>query len=118
MDTWTMSASTDLPQLANEIFTKWCQELQKELPRSMPSDVTKWLESVANSNVGNNAKLSFFRPPIEHRVIVTANDVKNFTGKYYVRNFGGSSFARESDGANLYCAVTAKSVVPNYNLSN
>merc|ERR1719245_2798726 len=97
---------------------KWCQEVQKELPLSLTSDVAKWLESVAISVIGNNAAVSFFRPPPEHRVIVTSNDVRQLTGKYYVRNFGGASFATESDGANLYCAVTAKSVVPNYNLNN
>merc|ERR1712048_733999 len=80
-------------------------------------ELLKWLMSV-KEEIKEDADLNFFKPPGEHRVVVTSKDVIDSEGKYYIRVFGGESHACESDGAGLFCAVTAKSVTPNYNTFN
>ena len=71
MVTRTMSEIPDLVQLASDIVTSWCQEVQQELTQSLTGDVIL----------------------TEHQLIVTSNGVMELLGKYYVRNFGRSSFA-------------------------
>ena len=95
------------------------------MPPSFKGDLKKWVDSVIDelkrgeaAQAAPDVTFAFFRQPLSHRVIATSSDVIEKTGKYYVRIFGGDSFARESDGAELFCCVTAKDIVPNYNLFN
>merc|ERR1711957_755177 len=98
---------------APAVAKAWRDLVKREMPPDFVADLEKWLWSVAQE-FNSDVALRFFRPPPEHRVVVTPGDVIRATGKYYVRNSGGSTFARESDGKGLYCAVTVNSVVPNY----
>lgn len=122
-DIFLLAPAVDSGVLANDICKCWVKlAANKSLPPDFQADLAKWLNSVTNI-FKDIVALSFFRPPVEHRIVVTSNDVIRQTGKYYVRNFGGGSFACESNGADsngadLFCAITEKSVVPNYNMWN
>ena len=65
--------------------------------------------------------LRFHLVPPEHRVVVTPADVVAATGRYLVRVFDGGSgapHAKASDGAGLYCGVSATFVTPNLSIEN
>jgi len=109
----SMSAKT----LSTLLHALWCKLSTKSLPEALKEDLQKWLGSVADA-LPDGAILRFHKLPSEHRVMVTPSDVRRATGKYYVRVFGGDSFAKESDGSGLYCGVTEKFITPNINLNN
>ena len=113
------AASGAADGVAAAIVAQWARLAQKTLAPTLVTDVTKFLESLRASTIGD-VTLRFFAPPAEHRVVVTSADVKAATGgKYYTRVFGGGDvFASESDGAGLYCGVTAKFITPNLNEGN
>ena len=113
------AASGAADGVAAAIVAQWARLAQKTLAPTLVKDVAKFLESLRASTIGD-VTLRFFAPPAEHRVVVTSADVKAATGgKYYTRVFGGGDvFASESDGAGLYCGVTAKFITPNLNEGN
>ena len=66
-----------------------------------------------------SAQLHFLALPQEHRVLITAGDVRQKTGTYFTRCFGGSVYAEEAKGdTELFCAVSREYVTPNINMKN
>ena len=111
------SPSVSAETLATMLHAWWCKLAGKELRDSLVGELARWLES-ATSAMPLGCKLRFHALPPEHRVLVTPADIKALTGKYYVRVFGGDTFAKESDGSGLFCAVAERFVTPNINNSN
>jgi len=56
-------------------------------------------------------RLRFHALPLEHRIIVTSNDVRAKTATYCVRSFGGGEYARKSEGT-LPAALSATHLSP------
>ena len=72
------------------------------------SDLKAWLVSVLLA-FKTSAQLHFLALPQEHRVLITAGDVR----------FGGSVYAEEAKGdTELFCAVSREYVTPNINMKN
>lgn len=103
--------------LADELTGCWSGLAGKTLPPATAENLSKWLSSVLVA-FGADVALQFFHSPVEHLVLVSVNDVQSEVGTYYVRNFGGPHYAEESNGVDLFCAVKADRVVPNYNIWN
>ena len=111
--TTSVSAET----LATMLHAWWCRLARKDLDDALKEHLKRWLESVTTA-LPSGCTLRFHALPPEHRVMVTPADVKARTGRYYVRVFGGDSFATTSDGNGMFCGVTEKFVTPNINLNN
>lgn len=117
----SVSASNgdNLGARSSALFEAWSEVAGITLPEAFRRDLESLISSglVAFTAEGG-LEVRFHKLPPEHRVIVTSNDVRARTGKYYERIFGGEHFARESDGVDLYCAVTEKFITPNINTKN
>lgn len=106
----------DVMASAALVVGSWQALSPRPLPESLVRDVSVWLASALAAF--GDVVLRFHQLPAEHRTVVTSSDVRRRTGRYYVRNFGGSSHACESDGIGLYCAVGEKFITPNITISN
>jgi hypothetical protein len=114
-----MDSTTDLAQLARTLHARWCELTGKVLGDELATSLLAWLVSV--SSAMGAATLRFHPTDVEHRVLVTASDVRAKTGRYLLRVFGGTSFAIEAtndEARKLYCAVTDKFITPNINERN
>ncbi|CAK0855145.1 unnamed protein product [Prorocentrum cordatum] len=105
--------------VANQLFSSWNAVAPKKLPDRLKHEFIQVILSIQKA-FPEGAVLRFLRLPVEHRVLVTSQDVKEKTGKYYVRLFGQGheAHAEESDGVGLFAGVSEKYVNPNINLSN
>ena len=111
------TTSANAETLATMLHAWWCKLARKDLGDAFKEHLQRWLESVTTA-LPSGCTLRFHALPPEHRVLVTPADVKARTGRYYVRVFGGDSFAKTSDGEGLFCGVTEKFVTPNINMFN
>ncbi|CAK9026867.1 unnamed protein product [Durusdinium trenchii] len=108
----------NLEECAASIQSQWSQLAQKEMPKQLHSDLKAWLVSVLLA-FKTSAQLHFLALPQEHRVLITAGDVRQKTGTYFTRCFGGSVYAEEAKGdTELFCAVSREYVTPNINMKN
>lgn len=109
----------DSMAVAKELYIMWAQVAQKQFPKELREDLERAITSV-QAVFKTGAVLRFWQVPPEHRVIVTSNDVRALTGKYYVRCFGKGedAFAVESDDKDLFAGVAEKYITPNINMNN
>ena len=109
---WPSSVHT-AAALASTLERTWSQLLGKKPPGNLPEVLRKWLESVAAAFPAG-CQLRFHPLPKEHRVLVTPEDVKARTGRYYLRTFGGDAYAVDADDTTgLYCGVAQSFVTSN-----
>ncbi|CAK0813622.1 unnamed protein product [Prorocentrum cordatum] len=105
--------------LGSQLRETWNKYAPKPLPQDFNtklSEVVRSIHDVFQDNGG--AVLKFWKPPSEHRVLVTSADVRARTGKYYERVFGKGLYAMESDGIGLFAGVSKSSITPNINQRN
>merc|ERR1711971_1390879 len=94
----TLTPDANVEMLAQELFQQWQALTERRVPDTHQQELQKWLISVRDEfKERPSVDLRFFRPPAEHRVMVTSQDVLKAAGQYYVRVFGGDSHARASD---------------------
>ena len=114
-----MDSKTDLSALAQTLHARWCALTGKALDDELRTSLLAWLVSVIAAM--GEATLRFHPTDVEHRVLVTASEVRAATGRYLLRVFGGSSFAVEAsvdETVRLYCGVNEKYITPNINERN
>jgi hypothetical protein len=63
-------------------------------------------------------RLHLVKMPAEHRVVVTARDVKKATGQFFTRAFNREYHGRASDVLGLYVGVASEFITPNLNKKN
>lgn len=110
-------ASDQPPDVADQVLSSWNAVAPKKLPDRLKHEFVQVVESIQTAFPAG-AVLRFLKPPVEHRVLVASQDVKDKTGKYYVRLFGQEAHAEESDGNGLFAGVSEKYITPNINMSN
>ena len=106
---------------ADALVSQWKALAKRELPPTLAADIAKFVGSVAAAMGEYGVTLRLHALPPEHRVVVTPADVVAATGRYLVRVFDGGSgapHAKASDGAGLYCGVSATFVTPNLSSEN
>ena len=102
------------------LYEKWLELSGRE---SFTDDVKlgfdRWVESMYHLHFGKMS-INFVVLPIELRVIVHPDLVREQTGAYYTRTFGqdDEEYAQVSNGNNLWCGVSETYITPNLNDKN
>ena len=116
------TASPARDATAADLVAEWSSLAPAAFTPPKVSDVSAFLASVEAAHAATGpVTLRFHALPPEHRVVVTPADVVAATGRYLVRVFDGGSgapHAKASDGAGLYCGVSATFVTPNLSIEN
>ena len=116
------TASPARDATAADLVAEWSSLAPAAFTPPKVSDVSAFLASVEAAHAATGpVTLRFHALPPEHRVVVTPADVVAATGRYLVRVFDGGSgapHAKASDGAGLFCGVSATFVTPNLSIEN
>ena len=125
---YKIEKSTDITEQLNEIYNTWKKYNNKnKLYGNMKVKLNKFLRSsfkYLETSEYTSMNICFIKLPEVHRVLVSSEDIKEFTGKYYERIFKGDiEFAKISNGKNLYCAIqkglpTINTNINKFNLLN
>jgi hypothetical protein len=119
---WVFPTYSENRQAQTDVFTDWLMLSNKSSFHSVvQADFDDWYTSVTKPKV--------FKDPVFGHVqlkpgplnVVHASDVKDATGVYYTRNYGGddSRYANVVETLDtLYCAITDSYITPNINDRN
>jgi len=117
-----VSPECDSVVVGNQLYDTWNRLAPKALPEELKQSLAEVVKTIKAVHGEQGAELRFWQPPPEHRVLVTSQEVKERTGRYYVRLFGKDAskgaHAIESDGADLFAGVSKTSITPNINANN
>ena len=110
------TTKTGVDKVAKALGAQWRALSKTEITPRLEKDLEKFLLSLEKAM--RRVTIRFYKLPAEHRVVVTAADVKAATGRYFVRTFGAEYHAKSSDGKGLYCGITKAFVTPNLSEAN
>ena len=118
-----LEKSTDITKNLDKIYNTWKRYNKKDrLYGNMKVKMNKFLRSaILYMHSSNYTKMyvRFVKLPEKHRILVTSDDIKKFTGCYYERIFkGNKEFAKKSSGKDLFCVVEKEFINPNINKYN
>lgn len=112
----------DSDAVGNQLFNTWSKLAPKAFPEDLKRSLAELVKSIKAVHGEHGAELRFWQTPPEHWVLVTSQEVRERTGKYYVRLFGTDAskdaHAIESDGEDLFAGVSENFIIPNINAKN
>lgn len=125
---YKVEKSTDISKQLNEIYNTWKRYNKKDkFYGNIKVKMNKFLRSsfkYLQSSEYTSMNICFIKLPEVHRVLVSSEDIKKLTGKYYERIFkDDKEFAKVSSGKKLYCAIqkglpTVNTNINKFNLLN